>query len=181
MPDAQRLDPALLAAGEGDEKAELDELSLAEMRMQLLPKHVVGDPGVPDDGARVGERDLLAFCEAIRVLEIQELFVLLLGDRLLSRPDRSLDASILALDGFGHVDAAELFEGVVANPVAERQLPGLRERADDRRHMRADGLALGTGRPVQSRVFEVALDLWVGHRCGVDVADAWHASQSTSS
>jgi hypothetical protein len=29
--DAQRLDPALLAAGQGDEKAELDELSLAEM------------------------------------------------------------------------------------------------------------------------------------------------------
>jgi hypothetical protein len=96
--DAQRLDPALLAAGEGDEKAELDELSLAEVLVQLLPESVVGDPGVPDDRARVGERGLLAFGEAIRVLEMQELFVLLLGDGLLSRPDRSLDASILALD-----------------------------------------------------------------------------------
>jgi hypothetical protein len=146
--DAKRLDPPLLAAGEGDEKAELDELSLAEMRVQLPPERVVGDPGVPDDGARVGQRDLLAFGEAIRVLEIQELFVLLFGNGLLSRPDRSLDASILALDGLGHVDAAELFEGVVANPVSERELPGLRKRADDSRHVCPDGLTLGTGGPV---------------------------------
>jgi hypothetical protein len=69
--DAQRLDPALLAAGEGDEKAELDELSLAEIRVQLLPERVVGYAGVPDDGAGIGERDLLAFGEAIGVLEIQ--------------------------------------------------------------------------------------------------------------
>jgi hypothetical protein len=95
---AQRLDPALLAAREGDEKAQLDELSLGEVLVQLLPERVVGDPGVPDDGARVGERDLLSFGEAIRLLEMQELLVLLLGDGLLSRPDRSLDASILALD-----------------------------------------------------------------------------------
>jgi hypothetical protein len=96
--DAQRLDPALLAAGEGDEKAELDQLSLAEVLVQLLPESIVGDAGVPDNRARVRERGLLALGEAIRVLEMQELLVLLLGDGLLSRPDRSLDASILALD-----------------------------------------------------------------------------------
>jgi hypothetical protein len=178
---AQRLDPTLLAAREGDEEAEFDQLRLAEMRVQLLPERIVGDPRVPDDGARVGERGLLAFGEAIRVLEMQELFVLLLGDGLLSRPDRSLDASILALDGFGHVDPAELFEGVVANPVAESQLPCLRERPDDCRHMRSDGLALGTRRPMEPGVFKVTLDLRVGHRRRVDVTDACHRSQSTSS
>ena len=103
--DAERLDPALLTAGEGDEKAQLDELRLAEVQVQPAPQRVVCDPGVPDDGAGIGERGLLAFAETVRVLEVQELRVLLFGDGLLSRPDRSLDASILALDGFGNVDA----------------------------------------------------------------------------
>lgn len=143
--DIQGLDPALLAAGKGDEKAELDQLRLAEESVQLLPERVVGDPGVPNDGAGVGERRFLAFAEAVRVLEVQELLVLLFGDALLSRPDRSLDASILALDGFGDINATELFQGVVADTVAECELPGLREGADDRRHVGADGLALGTG------------------------------------
>ena len=125
MANTQRLDPTLLTACERDEKAELDQLSLAEMPVQPLPQRVVCDAGVPDDGARVGERRLLAFAEAIRVLEVQELLVLLLSDRLLSRPDRSLDASILAFDGFGHVDAAELLEGVVADSVPEGELPRL--------------------------------------------------------
>ena len=107
--DTQGLDPALLAAGEGDEKAELDQLILGEEPVQPLPEGVVGDPSVPNDGARVGERRLLAFSEAVRVLEVQELLVLLFSDALLSRPDRSLDASILALDGFGYVHTAELF------------------------------------------------------------------------
>jgi hypothetical protein len=35
--DAKGLDPALLAAREGDEKAELDQLRLAEEPMQPLP------------------------------------------------------------------------------------------------------------------------------------------------
>jgi hypothetical protein len=69
--DAERLDPALLAARQGDEEAELDQLSLAEMPAQPLPQNVVGDPGVPDDGARVGERCLLPFGKAFRVLEMQ--------------------------------------------------------------------------------------------------------------
>jgi hypothetical protein len=63
--DAQGLYPALLAAGEGDEKAELDQLSLTEQPVQPLPQSVVGDPCVPNDGARVGERRLLTFAEAV--------------------------------------------------------------------------------------------------------------------
>jgi len=98
MADAQCLDPTLLAARERDEKAELDQLSLVEMPVQALPQRVVCDAGVPDDGARVSERRLLSFAESVRVLKVQELLVLLFGDRLLSRPDRSLYASILALD-----------------------------------------------------------------------------------
>ena len=123
--DAECLDPALLAAREGDEEAELHQLILAEMLVQPRPELVIGDTRVPDDRARVGERGFLALVEAIRVLEVQELFVLCFSNYLLSRPDRSLDASILAFDGFGHVDAAELFQGVVANSVAERKLPRL--------------------------------------------------------
>ena len=98
MADPQCLDPTLLTARERDKKAELDKLSLAEMLVQPLPQGVVCDAGVPDDGARVNERRLLSFAESVRVLKVQELLVLLFGDRLLSRPDRSLYASILALD-----------------------------------------------------------------------------------
>jgi hypothetical protein len=123
--DAERLDPALLAARESDEEAELDELGLAEMRVQPRPELVIGDARVPDDGARVGERGLLAFGEPIRVLEVQELLVLFLSDGWLSRPDRSLDASILTFDRFGHVDAAQLFDRVITHAVAEGQLPRL--------------------------------------------------------
>jgi hypothetical protein len=35
--DAKRLDPALLTAGERDEKAQLDELRLAEVQVQPAP------------------------------------------------------------------------------------------------------------------------------------------------
>ena len=148
VPDAQRLDPALLAARQRDEEPKLHQLRLAEVPVQPLPERVVGDSSVPDDGARVGERRFLAFGETIRVLEVQELFVLLFGDGLLSRPDRSLYASILAFDGFGHVDAAKLLEGVIADAVAEGELPRLREGADDGRHVGSDGLAFRAWRAV---------------------------------
>jgi hypothetical protein len=69
--DAECLDPALLAARQGDEEAELDQLILAEMLVQPRPELVIGDIGVPDDGAGVRERGFLALGEAIRVLEIQ--------------------------------------------------------------------------------------------------------------
>jgi hypothetical protein len=57
--DAEGLDPALLTAGQSDEEAELDELRLGEVFMELAPQLLVGDVRVPDDGARVAERRLL--------------------------------------------------------------------------------------------------------------------------
>src|SRR6266545_2565139 len=42
VPDAQRADPALLAAGEGDEVSQLDDLRLGEVGVQALPEGVVG-------------------------------------------------------------------------------------------------------------------------------------------
>ena len=58
--DAQGLDPALLAEGQGDEKPEFDQFRNAKVLVQLLPKRVVSDVGVPDDRAGVGQRDFFA-------------------------------------------------------------------------------------------------------------------------
>ena len=65
MADAERLDPALLPQGEGDEEAELDELGLAEVTVERLPQRVISEIRVPDDGARPSERRLLAFVELL--------------------------------------------------------------------------------------------------------------------
>jgi hypothetical protein len=40
--DAQCLDPALLAQRQPDEEAQLDQLRIGEVRVQLLPQRVVG-------------------------------------------------------------------------------------------------------------------------------------------
>ena len=111
--DAQRLDPPLLPKGQGDEEAQLHQLGNREVLVKLRPERVVGDPGVPDDGAGVRESNLLPLGELVRLGEVQQLVVLLLGESLPSRLDGSLDPSVLALDGFRHVDPAELFEAVV--------------------------------------------------------------------
>src|SRR4051812_15953394 len=57
VPDAERLDPALLAEGQRDEEAQLHQLRDAEVLMQLRPQRVVGNVGIPDDRAGVGEGD----------------------------------------------------------------------------------------------------------------------------
>jgi hypothetical protein len=69
--DAERLDPPLLPKRQPDEEAELDQLSIAKMRMQLVPQCIIGDRGIPDDRTRVGERSLLTRAELIGIAEVQ--------------------------------------------------------------------------------------------------------------
>lgn len=57
--DSQCLDPALLAAGEGNEEAQLHQLWFGEMLMELCPQGLTGDLCVPQNRARVTERSLL--------------------------------------------------------------------------------------------------------------------------
>jgi hypothetical protein len=48
------------------------------VRMQLLPDGVISDGGVPDNGAGVGEGDLLALGERVGLLKMQQAGVLCL-------------------------------------------------------------------------------------------------------
>jgi len=57
---AKRLDPALLAKRQRHKVAQLHQLGVGEMLVQLVPQRVVGRVGVEDDGLGVGQRRLLA-------------------------------------------------------------------------------------------------------------------------
>ena len=57
MSDPQCLDPALLSEGERDEKAEFDEFFSRKMPMEFFPECVIGNFRIPDNRARIGQRD----------------------------------------------------------------------------------------------------------------------------
>jgi hypothetical protein len=173
--DAKRLDPALLAEREADEEAELNELGIGEVLVQLRPQRIVSEVGVPDDGAGVGQRGFLALAEVIGLLEVQQLGVFLLRDASRSGPDRPLDPSVLALDALRDVDAAELLELGVEHTFAEGGLPGLGEGADDGGDVGADSLALRPGRAMQAGVLQIAEDLGIGDLRKVGVGNTRHA------
>jgi hypothetical protein len=63
--DAEGLDPALLTQSKRDEEAQLYELLLAEVAMQLGPQRVVGEIRVPQNGAGPPQGGLLAFVEGV--------------------------------------------------------------------------------------------------------------------
>ena len=71
MADPQRLDPALLTEGQRNEKAELNELGIREMPVQLFPQRVVRDIGVPDNRARVSKRRLLSLGKFVGTLKVK--------------------------------------------------------------------------------------------------------------
>ncbi|MGI8827948.1 MAG: hypothetical protein ACR2JC_20420 [Chloroflexota bacterium] len=79
MTDTQGFDPALLSEGECHERTQLYQLGLGEMPVQLLPQRVVGNTGVPDDGAGIGQCYLLLVAKAFRILKVQQLVVLVFG------------------------------------------------------------------------------------------------------
>ena len=59
MAQLQRLDPLLLAEGQGHEVAQLDQFRVGEVLVQSGPELVVGGFGVEQDGLGVGQRRLL--------------------------------------------------------------------------------------------------------------------------
>ncbi len=71
MVDAKRFDPALLSQGERDEKTQFDQFGNGEVLMELLPKSIVGDLGVPDDGAGISQRDFFALSEFVRIGKVE--------------------------------------------------------------------------------------------------------------
>ena len=179
MADAPGLDHPLLAVGQADEGAELDDLLLGEVLAQAGPDGLVGALGIPDEHARVEQCRLLALSEAVGALEIEEVFVVPLGQPLLSAPERPLRPSVVAVDRLRDVDAAELFERMLDEPVPEDGVPGARERLRDGGNMRADRLCLGPRRPEAASLLEVLDQLGVGQGTGVDVADARHGAQAS--
>ena len=122
MADAPRLDHALLPVRERDERAELDDLLLAEVLAQASPERAVDAFRVPDEVARVEERGLLPLGERVRALELEQLAVVRLV-QLVSRPERPLRASVLAADRLRDVDAAELLQRVLDDPLPEDPAP----------------------------------------------------------
>ena len=77
MLDVERAQPALLAHGERDEVADLDQLRLAEVLVQPRPELVV-DRQVPGDRLGVGQRGLLLLAVLRRGLEIDQVLGLVL-------------------------------------------------------------------------------------------------------
>src|SRR5207244_1914932 len=111
---------------------------LAEHR----PDTIVGAFGIPYEHARVKERGLLARGETVGALEIQEIPVITFREPLLSTLERPLRPSVIALDGLGYVDAAELFERVLEDARPKDTVPGSGECVRDGRDMRANRLRL---------------------------------------
>src|SRR3989442_15251050 len=123
MADAPGLDHPLLTVGERDERTELHDLIVAEVFAKPRPHVPVRALGVPDEHARVEQRGLLSVAEPLGPLEVQQLLVVVLGESLLSRPERPLAPSVAALDGLRHVDAAELLQRMLDEAVPEDPLP----------------------------------------------------------
>ena len=122
--DVQRPQPALLPHGGRDEVAQLDQLRLAEVAVQALPEGVVGGK-VPGDRLGVRERRLLPFAVALRLLEIEQLAVVLLDEAGAGGLHRPLVSAVLAFDRPGDVHAAQFLEIVVGHPVLEDVPPGV--------------------------------------------------------
>ena len=172
--EAERADPALTARDVADERAQLDELRLREVRVQLLPQRVVGEVGIPADRVRVPERDAFAFVEARRRLVPVELGELVLVRRLPSRPDGALVPSVAALERLRDPKPAELFQVQVDDPLLEEPLPAVDERAEHFRLARSDGLDLGARCAVQHRAAELVAELGILEVVRVGVGDPRH-------
>jgi hypothetical protein len=126
--DPERPDPPLPAGDVADERPELDELRLGEVRVQLLPERVVGELRIPADRVGVPERDALALVEERRRLVPVELRELVLRRRLPSRPDGALVPSVVAVERLRDPEPAELLQLEVDDAALEQPLPAVQER-----------------------------------------------------
>src|SRR5712691_8900139 len=169
--DVESAQPALLAHGEGDEIADLDQLGLGEIAVQPRPEGVVGRQ-VPGDRLRIGERRLLPLVVAGRRLEIDEVAVVVLDQPGARRLHRALVAAILALDRARHVDAAQLLDIVVGDAFLEHGAPAVGERPEHRRHMGAHRLALRPRRALAPAAVKLGQHGRIRDGRRIDVADA---------
>src|SRR5712692_9994120 len=120
--DVERAQPALLAHGQRDEKADLDQFGLAEMLVQPLPELVVRRQ-VPGDRLRIGERRLLSLIVTARTFEIDQIAIVVLDDAGLGGLHRALVAAELAQHRARDIDAAELLDRMVGDAVLEHVAP----------------------------------------------------------
>ncbi len=127
------LDHTLLSIGDRDERPQLDDLVIREVLAEHRPDAFVRAFGIPHQHARVEERCLLPRVEAVRALEVQKLFVINLGEALLSAPERPLRPSVVAFDRLRHVHPAQFFQRMLEHAVPEHTVPGTRERSGDSR------------------------------------------------
>ena len=98
MLDVERAQPALLAHGQRDEIADLDQLGLAEMLVQTRPECIV-DRQIPGDCLGIGQRRLLSLVVSARALEVDQVAVILFDNSLCRRLDGALIAAKLAQHG----------------------------------------------------------------------------------
>ena len=75
MAEAEGFDPALLSQSQSDKETQLHELGYSKVPMQFVPERVVGNFGVPGDGAGVSQRDFLPIREFVGVGKIEKLVV----------------------------------------------------------------------------------------------------------
>src|SRR5258708_22257821 len=140
------------------------------MRMQPFPERILGLE-VPGDCFGISQRGLLARAVAIRGLEIQELEVIVLDHPSPGRLDRALVPAVLALDRFGDVDAAELFDAVIEHSVVEHVAPRLGEGPEDGRHVGSDRLTLRARSALASTPLQLFQDLGIFNRSWTQIAD----------
>ena len=171
MLDVERAQPALLAHGDGDEIADLDQLRLAEMLVQPRPERVVGRQ-IPGDRLGVGERGFLPLVVARRALEIDQVGIVVFLEAGLGRLDRALVAAELAQHRARDIDAAQLLDVVIGDAVLEYVAPGIGERPERRRHMGADRLAFRPRRSLPRAALEFGDHGRVFDRRRIDIANA---------
>ena len=169
--DVERAQPALLAHGDGDEVADLDQLGLAEVLVQPRPQFVAGRQ-IPGDRLGIGERGLLPLVITRRDLEIDQVRIVVFLQAGLRRLDRALVAAELAQHRARDVDPAQLLDLVVGDAVLEHVAPGIGERPEHRRHMRADRLAFRPRRALARAALEFGQHGGILDGRRVDIADA---------
>jgi hypothetical protein len=82
--------------------------------------------------------------------------------------DGPLDSSILTFDRLGDIDPAKLFDLMIQDAVQERGAPGVGESVEDGWHVRADGLAFGSGGGMGPAVFDdLAISRVKGSKIGI--------------
>jgi hypothetical protein len=166
--DAQQPDPALLAEGQRDEAAELDQLRLGEVPVQPLPQLVaVSSPG---DRLGVGQGRLLPLVIGAAGLEVQQAVVGSFGQTGRPRPARPLVAAVLTPQRPGDVHPAEVLDRVIADALVEQGPPGVREGPERVRRVRAHRGGLRPGGSLPGAAFHLRLHPGV-HGLQRDVAD----------